>query len=216
MGQREPKRLSNYLRGCGCAKKLATTARRGASATTYLRRILERNLPLREAHTDGLHLARIFARFGKERHSSRNEDTRQRAGRSERHHHRGQALVAGRHSDNPFARRQRTHQSPEHDSGIIAVGQRIQHPVRPLSAAVARIGACACVWDAVLIAEFAGGLGYQESYLPMARVEAKRNRRSVLRAHSAMSAEDQKLRVKQARRFPTHSDRKSTRLNSSH
>jgi hypothetical protein len=54
------------------------------------------------------------------------------------------------------------------------------------------------------IAKFAGGLGYQESHLPMAGVEAKSDGRSVLRAHSTMSAEDQKLRVEQSRRIPTH------------
>src|ERR1017187_2334726 len=205
MRQRKPKRLGNYLRGCSGSKELAAADRHSTCAAPSLRSVFKRTLLLRLACYAGLNLACIFARFGKQGDSARNEDARQRSGRSQRHHHRGQTFIAGRHSDNAFARWQGTHQPPEHDGCVVTVGQRIQHPIRNLGAAVPRIGACSGEWNAGLIAKLACSLSHQQPYLPMAGVEAKSDGRSVLRAHSTMSAEDQKLRVEQARRIPTHS-----------
>ena len=59
----------------------------------------------------------------------------------ERHHHRRQALVAGRDAEHAAARRQRADQPAEDHRRVVAVRQAVEHRRRALRAAVARIGA---------------------------------------------------------------------------
>ena len=161
---------------------------------------------LRVAGADGLDLARVFAGFGKQRHAAGDENTWQRPGGGQRHHHRGEALVAGRDAEDAGARGKRTHQSAKDDGGVVAVGQRVEHAGGALGAAVARVGAGSGEGDGVERFEFARGFGYQSAHLPVAGVEAESDRSAVWRPEAAVRAEDEDLRAEDARGVPTHAD----------
>ena len=126
------------------------------------------------------------------------------AGRGQRHHHRGQALVAGGDAEHALARGQRAHQAAQHDRGVVAVRQGVHHAGRALRAAVAGIGAGAGERDGVQRLQLARGFGHQQADFPMAGVIAERDGRAVCSAQAAVRAEDQELRVEQPRRVPAH------------
>ena len=65
-----PERLADHLRRRRRAEKLASAARRCARPAAQLRRLFQRDLAVREARADRLHLARIFALVGRQRHAA--------------------------------------------------------------------------------------------------------------------------------------------------
>ena len=76
---------------------------------------------------------------GGQRHAAGHDDHREVALRGQRQHHRGQALVAGRHAHHAAPRGQRADQAAEHDGRVVAVGEAVHHAERALRAAVARV-----------------------------------------------------------------------------
>ena len=64
------------------------------------------------------------------------------------HHHRRQPFVAGGHAQHALGPGDGAGQAAEHGSGVVAVGQRVEHARRALRAPVARVGAMAGVGDA--------------------------------------------------------------------
>ena len=73
MRQRQPQRLADHLRRGGGAQKLAAAAGRRAGAATHLGGVFERDLLLREARADGLHLGRVLALLGQQRDAAGNQ-----------------------------------------------------------------------------------------------------------------------------------------------
>ena len=205
MRQRQSERLANNLRGRRCTQKLAAAARRCAGAASYFCRVFERDLLLRKSGADGLHLARVLAVFRQQRHSSRHQHGGKRSGRSQRHHHCGQPLVAGRYAEHAFTRRQGSHQTSQHHRRIVAKRQGVHHARGALGAAIAGIGASPCKRNPMQRLQLTRGLGNQKAHFPMSGVKPERDRPTVLRAQTAMCAENQKLRIEQPRRIPTHS-----------
>ena len=55
------------------------------------------------------------------------------AERGDRHQHRRQALVAGADADDAAPARQRADEPPEDERGVVAVGERVEHPGRALA-----------------------------------------------------------------------------------
>ena len=161
---------------------------------------------LRVACADGLDLAGVFSVFWQQRHAPGDENAWQRAGGGQRHHHRGEALVAGRDAEDAGARGKRTHQSAKDDGGVVAVGQRVEHAGGALGAAVARVGAGAGEGDGVERFEFARGFGYQSADLPMAGVKAESDRSAVFGPQAAVGAEDEDFGAEDMGRVPAHAD----------
>ncbi len=92
--QREAERFSDDLRCRRRAEKLAAAARARTGTAADLCGVLLRDLTLREARADCLHATSVFTLIGQQRYSARHEHARQRTAGRERHHHRGQALIA--------------------------------------------------------------------------------------------------------------------------
>ncbi len=204
MRQRHPERLADYLRSGGRSEKLAAAARRGAGAAQSFGRGLERDLPVREAGAGRLDLARVFVIFGKQRDTAGDEDGRKVARGGQRHHHGGEALVAGRDTEHAGTRGQRADQPAEDRSRVVAVGQRIEHSGGALGAAVARIGAIGRERDGAARLQLFGRGVHQQADFPMACVIAERHGRTVGRADSAVRAEDQELLAAERRGLPAH------------
>jgi hypothetical protein len=129
--QREPQRLADDLRSGRGAQKLAASAGRRAGAAAHLGGVFERDLVLREARADGLHLARVLARLRQQRDAAGNQHGGLSARRRQRHHHRGQALVAGGHAHDALAGGQRAHQAAQHDAASLRYGSESIMPVVP-------------------------------------------------------------------------------------
>ena len=60
-GSAMPSASRDHLRGGGGAEELAAAAGRGAGAAAHLGRLFQRDLAVREAGADGLHLAGVLA-----------------------------------------------------------------------------------------------------------------------------------------------------------
>ena len=160
------------------------------AAATHLGGVLKADLILRKARADGLHLARIFTVLRQQRDTAGNQNARQRSRGSERHHHRRQAFVAGRHAHHALASGKRSHQPSKNNGGIVAIGQRVQHSGRTLRASIARVGAGARKWDCTQVAQFPRGLGHQQTNLPVAGMKSQRDWRSIGRAQTTVRAQD--------------------------
>ena len=204
MRQRKPQRLADDLRRGRRAQKLAASAGRRTGAATHFSSIFERDLLLRKARADALHLGRILAGFGQQRDPTRNQHCGLRPQRRQRHHHRGQSLVAGRHAHHAFARGQRAHQPAQHRCRIVAIRQRVHHACRALRAAVAGIGARSRERRSAQRFQLPRGFGHQQAHLPVTGVKAQRNGFAVFRAQAAMRTQDQEFRIEQSRRLPPH------------
>ncbi len=176
--QRQAERLADDLGRGRRAEKLAAAAGRGAGPAAHLRRLLQRDLAVREAGADGLDLARVFAVRRWQGDAAGDEHARQIVHRRQRHHHRRQALVAGGDADNAFARRQRANQSAEYHRGIVAIGQAVHHAGRALSSAVARIGAEAGEGHAAERPQLLGRRLHEQADFPVSGVIAQRDRAS--------------------------------------
>ena len=123
----EAQRLGDDLRRGRRAEELASAARRRARAASELRGLLERELAVREARADRLHVARVFAVRRRQRDAARARATR---GRS-RSRPAPSASPAGPcrrcHADDAAARRQRADQPPQHHRRVVPVRQAVHH-----------------------------------------------------------------------------------------
>jgi hypothetical protein len=61
MGQREPERFGDHLRGRGRTHELTTAAGRGTGSTPHLRSVFQRDLLLGKPRADSLNLARVLS-----------------------------------------------------------------------------------------------------------------------------------------------------------
>ena len=204
VGQRQPERFADNLRGGSGAQKLAASAGRCAGAATHFGGVFERDLLLRKARADGLDFARVFPDLRQKRDAAGNQDGRLLARGSQRHHHGGQALVACGDADDALASGQRAHEAAKNDGGIVAIGQRVEHARGALRAAVAGIGAGSGKGDGAQCLQFARGLGHQQADLPVTGVEAKSDGLSVFGAQAAMRAQDEEFRIEKPIRLPAH------------
>ena len=124
--------------------------------------------------------------------------------RCQSHHHRGQALIAGGNADDAFAGRQRTDETTQHDGGIVAKRQRIQHAGGALRAAIAGISASAGKGNGAHAFQLARCFRHQQSHFPVSRVEAECDGFTVCGAQATVRAEDEKLGIEKSCRVPTH------------
>ena len=147
---------------------------------------------------------RVFALERQQRHAAGDDDAGQGVLRRDRHHHRGQALVARGHAHHAAPRRQRPDQAPQDNRRVVAIGQAVHHASRALRAAIARIGHIARKWDRAQALELFGRRLHEQAHFPVAGVITQRNRRAIRRAQAAHGAEDQKLVVTQLVRIPAH------------
>ncbi len=204
MRERHAERFADYLRGGGGSQKLAASAGRGAGAAKVARGGFERDLPVRETGSGGLHLAGVFALFGEQGDAAGNQHAGQFVHGGQGHHHGGESFVAGGDPEGAAARRQGADQAAEYGGGVVAVGQGIEHPGGALAAAVAGVGAVRGEGDGAQRFEFLGGRVHQQADLPMSGMVAERDRGAIGGADSAVGAEDQKLFAAQRGRVPTH------------
>ncbi len=98
MRQRHAKRFTDNLSRGRCPQKLTAAPGTGACAATKVRCLLQRYFTVGEARADGLNLACVLTYGGRQGDASGDEHAGQIMHRRKRHHHRGQALVAGRHA----------------------------------------------------------------------------------------------------------------------
>ena len=91
----------------------------------------------------------------------------------QRHHHGGQALIAGGNADDTFAGGQRTDETAQHDGGIVAKRQRVQHAGGALRASIAGVGAGAGKGNGAHLLQFPRRFRHQQSHFPVSRVKAE-------------------------------------------
>ena len=132
------------------------------------------------------------------------QDARQRARGGERHHHRREALVAGGHADYAAARGQGADEAAEDGGGVVAVGQRIEHPGGALRTAVAGVGAVGRKGDGAERLQLLGGGIHQQADFPVTGVVAERDRGAIGRADAAVGAQDENFLPAQRRGIPAH------------
>ena len=111
----------------------------------------------------------------------------------QRQHRRRQPLVAGGDADHAGAAGQRSDQPPHGDGRVVAIGQAVEHARRALRAAVARIADVGGKRHDARVAQRLGRRSHQETDLPVAGVEAERDRTSVGLAQPALGADDEDL-----------------------
>ena len=126
------------------------------------------------------------------------------AERRQRHRHRGQSLVAGADPITPRRQRQAADESSQHDRRIVAVRQGVEHPCRPLAAAVARIRHRRREGQPAQPVELERCLAHEQADLPVPRVVPERDGRAVVVPETALGGEDEELVAPDLRRLPTH------------
>ena len=204
MRERHAERFTHHLRRRRRAEELTAAARTGARAAQILRRVLQRNLVVRIPRAHRLHASRVFALFGQQRGAARNQDARELRRARQRHHHRGQTLIAGGHADHAVARRQRADLPPEHRRRIVPVRQTVEHPGRSLRASVARVGAVGRERHGAVRRKLLRRGLHQQPHFPVPRVIAERHRRAVFAPDTAVRGENQNLFAAQQLRVPAH------------
>ena len=206
MRQRKPQRLRDHLRRRRRPEKLTPSARRSTRAAAQVRRFAQRDEPVRKPRADGLNLPRILPVHRRQCHTARHNHPRQLRRTGQRHQHRRKPLVASRHPQHPAPERQRANQPPQHHRRIIPVRQRIKHPVRPLSPAVARVAHRPRKRHLPHPAQLPRRRLHQQADFPMPRMIPQRHGPPVRRPQPALRAQDQKLRPVCQRRLPAHPD----------
>ena len=176
------------------------------SAAAKFGGFLERNLAVGKAGTDGLDLGRVLAIAGWERDAAGDEYTRQIVHRRQRHHHGREPFVTRGDTEHSPARRQGTDESAKDLGGIIAVREAIHHADGSLRSTVARIGDETGKRDAVMGSQLLGGRLHEQSDLPVTRVVAQSDGRSVGSADASLRAEDEEFFAAQLHRVPAHAD----------
>ena len=204
MPQRHAKRFADDLCGRGGPEELAAAAGRCARAAPGLGGLFERELAVCEADTNRLHPTGVFAVRCRQRDAARHEHARKIATAGERHHHRGQALVAGGDAEHATPRRQRPDQPAEDRRCVVPIRQAVEHCRRPLRTAVARVGARAGKRDRPGGCERCRCGFHQQPDLPVAGVIAERDRRPVGSADAAVGGQHQEFAGAELRRIPAH------------
>ena len=204
VGKRQPECLGNDLRRRRRTQELAASAGTPAGSTTQLGGFGQRQLAVSEAGPDRLDLARVLAVSRRQGHTARDEYARQVPGTRQRHHHRGQSLVAGRDAEHALAARERPDQPSEHDGRVVAIGQAVHHPGRALSPAVARVRDHPRERDHVELPQLLGRILDEQADLPVARVVSQRDRPAIGCPEAALRAEDQERVARDLARRPAH------------
>ncbi len=203
---RQSERFGDHLRRRRRPEELTSAARRRARAASELGSLFERHRSVRVARADRLGGAGVDAVGRRQRDAAGHHDRGDVVAAGERHQHRGQALVARRDADHRAARRQRSHQPPEHDRGVVAIGQAVHHAVRALRAAVARIGDEAGKRDHVRRAQRLGRGAHEQPDFPVAGVIAEGEGSAVGLANAALRAEDEDFGLLERGGLPAHAD----------
>ena len=152
----------------------------------------------------GLHLARVLAVARRQRDAARDDEAGQIAHAGERHHHGGQALVAGGDAEHARARGQRADEPPQDDGGVVAVGQAVEH-ARACPACGRRRDRCSRRRTGCRPARAAPRPPpARAGRPPSGRCGSRARRRAVGVAHAAVRAEDQDLGPAQLRGRPAH------------
>ena len=204
MGDGQPERLGHDLRGRGGAEELAAAAGAGTCAAAEVGRLLERDEPVREAGAEGLHGSGVLAAAGRKRDSARDHRAGKLTEGGERHGHRRQALVAGADGDHAASGRQAPNKAAEHERGVVAVGERVEHPGRPLGAPVARVGDVRRERERAEPVELQRRFPDEQAYFPVAGVVAERDRGAVVGTEPSLGREDQERLARGLRRVPAH------------
>ena len=204
MRQGETERLGDHLAGGGRAHELAAAPRRAARPAAHLGGVLQRDLVAGEPRSERLHLGRVLGLLGEQRDATRHEHRGQVRHARQRHEHRRQALVAGGDAQHPAARGQRTDEAAQHDGGVVAVGEAVQHAGRAVGAAVARVADIPGERNGAGRGEFPRGLLHQQADLPVAGMVAEGDGRAVGCADAALGAEDEELPAEHRRGRPAH------------
>ena len=204
MGQGHPQGFGDDLGGrCG-AKKLAASTGRATGAAGGLGSGLEINFAVCEAGSHGLDLGEVFSFLGEKGHPARDQDAGKLASPGEGHHHGWESFVAGGHAHDSLRGGQGAGESSEDNCGIIAIGQRIEHPGRPLGAAIAGVTAEGREWNPTLLLEDRGGLLHEEGDFPVPGVQAKCGGSAIRLTDAAGGGEHEKLRASEGGRVPAH------------
>ena len=141
---------------------------------------------------------------GKQRHAAGNQHARQIARAGQRHHHRGQSLVAGGYAEDAAARGQGADQASEDAGRVVAVGQGIEHAGGALGAAVARVGAIGRErHGAQALQLFRRGV-HEQRHFPVPGVIPEGDGRAIGGANAAVGAEDEKLFAAEQGGVPAH------------
>ena len=104
----------------------------------------------------------------------------------------------------PRRSRQAAHEAAQHERGVVAVGERVEHARRALGAPVARVGDVGGERQPAEPVELLGRLAHEQADLPVARVVAERDRRAVVGPHAAQGREDEELVAPDLGRLPAH------------
>src|SRR5665213_384331 len=202
--QRHAERFPHHLRCGRCPQELAPPARTRARPAQIFRRLLQRNLIVREPRAHRLHAPGILPLLRQQRGAARNQNARKIRRASQSHHHGRQALIARGYANHAAARGQRPNLTPEHDGRVVAVRQAVVHAGRALRAAVAGVGAIGGKRDGIMRSQFFSGLFHQQAHFPMPCVIAERDSRAVRAPDSSVGAQDQDFLTPQLCRIPPH------------
>ena len=202
--QRQAERLADDLRGGRGAEELAAAARRAAGAAAQVGRLLQRELAVREARADRLHLARVLA-LGRAAASRRPAPAR-RAGRAAR-----PAPSSSRAGPcRRWPRRARPGAWAASGSAAGArsprrCGRRGCRSCRSCPACGRRTGRSRSrrTGRPPSARQLLRGRLHEQPDLPVAGVIAERDRRAVGGADAALGAEHEELRAGRARADPS-------------
>ena len=204
MRQRQAEPFRHHLGGGRGAQELAAAAGAAARPAAHGLGVLQADQAVRVAGADGLHQAGVLGIGRRQGDAAGHDHARFAAQPGHRQQHGRQPLVAGGYPQHSAARRQRARQAAQHDGGVVAVGQAVEHARRALRASVARVGAERRERNAATVAQGVGGRLHQQAHLPVAGVQAERDRRPVRRTHTALRAEDHERRLGGLGRLPAH------------
>ena len=122
----------------------------------------------------------------------------------QRHHHRGQALVAGGDAQHTGANGQRPRQPPQHDCGVVPIRQAVKHARRALRSPVAGVRAESREGDGFQPAKFLGGRLHEQADFPMAGMVAQSDGFAIRRPQPALGAQNEKLLARNLSGSPAH------------
>jgi hypothetical protein len=148
---------------------------------------------VRKPRADGLDLARVLGILGQQRDAARDQDAGQIVHGGERHHHRGQALIAGRDTHHAFPGGQRTDEPAENHCRIVTIRQGIEHAGSPLAPAVTGVGTVAGKRDRAQRFQLPSRRFHEQADFPMAAVVAERDRLAVGGTQAAVRGKQQDL-----------------------
>jgi len=160
---------------------------------------------MHEPDANRLHASSVLPLGGRKRDSARHEDAGEIAAAGQRHHHRGEALVARCDAEHAAARRERSDQSSEHRRGIVAERQTVEHRGRALGSAVARVGTRRRERHGAGLPEHVRGRFNEQPDFPVSRVIAERDWCAVGGANATVRGQHQELPATERGGIPAHS-----------